>query len=138
VKHLEIDRFDDVIVGAQASPAQLILAIGHRGQEYERYAPESRCKRVQPFQHVKSRHDGHVEVAQHEVGHVFEDCVEARLPIMGGDRLEALIGKFLDDQRRGLAVVLDAEDFLACLYHQTLAFESAREFSPPGRLRNLR
>jgi hypothetical protein len=120
MKHLEIDRLDDVIIGAQVSPAQFVLAIGHRGQEYERYAPESRCERVQPFQHFKSRHDRHVDVAQHEVGHVLEDRVKAGLPIMGGDQLEALIGKFLDDQGRGLAVVLDAQDFLACLHRQTL------------------
>ena len=44
---------------------------------------------------------------------MFEDRVEAGLPIMGGDRLEALIGKFLDDQRGGFAIVLDAQDLLA-------------------------
>jgi hypothetical protein len=41
-EHVEIDRLDDVIVGSQASPAQLIFTIGHRGQENERNIPEQR------------------------------------------------------------------------------------------------
>ena len=131
MKHVEIDRLDDVIVRAQAPPAQLVLLIGHRGQEHERYAPEPRGECIQPFQHFKSRHDRHVDVAQHEVGHVFENRVETGLSIVGGDRFEALIGKFLDDQRGGLTIVLDAQDFLARFGHRTLpSFDQSDERKP--------
>src|SRR5579872_5499154 len=34
-EHVEIDRLDDVIVGAQLPPLQLVVAVGQRSQEYK-------------------------------------------------------------------------------------------------------
>jgi hypothetical protein len=56
---------------------------------------------------------------------------------VGGNRIEALIGEGLDDQGGGLAVVFDAQDFLARLPHLT-RFRSSQEAKRFAFIRKLR
>ena len=69
---------------------------------------------------------------------MLEDSVETLAPVMRADRLEALIGKLLDDQRRSLAVVFDAQDLLARFRHQISLSEAMTNVTPLGLPRMLR
>jgi hypothetical protein len=68
---------------------------------------------------------------------VLENRVEAFPSIVGGDRVEALIGEFLDDQRGGLAVVFDAEDLFARFRHRNFLSIGMAESNRPDRSRKL-
>jgi hypothetical protein len=85
--------------------------------------PEPVRDLVQPFEHLKTRHVRHVDVAQHQVRSALDDFGKLIRPAVGDDRLEAPFSEHLGNQRNGFAIVFDAEDLFARIRHRTLRSE---------------
>src|SRR5208283_5377024 len=64
-------------------------------------------------------HERQTNVAQDKVRGLSQDGGKAFLTIMSDIHRESLLDELLGDQRRGLAIVFDAQDRLACLQHRS-------------------
>ncbi len=118
-EQVEVDRLGDVVVGAEAPSLELAVAIGERRQEHERHAREARRQRDQALEQLEPGHQRHVDVAEHEIGRVLQDRGQACVPVIGDAERVAALDQLLDDQRGGLAIVLDAQDSFGWLGHGT-------------------
>jgi hypothetical protein len=65
----------------------------------------------------KAGHDRHADVAQYQVGLVFQYRKQAFLTVVSDSCVESALDQLLGNQRRGFAVILDAEDFDAHMCH---------------------
>ncbi|MGA9133977.1 MAG: hypothetical protein WB384_18405 [Candidatus Sulfotelmatobacter sp.] len=114
---LEIDGFGDVVVDSEPTPFEFIVSIGERGHKHEGYPSKAGREFGQALEHFKPRHRRHADVAQDEVWRGLHDGQQALFTAIRGAHLETAIDQLLGNQRGCLAVIFDAQNFLARLCH---------------------
>ncbi len=109
VQAVEIQRFDHVVIGAEAPRLALKSGIVERAHDDERRAAmEHRRNPREPSQNLETA-GGHHDVAQHDAGPKLENGVESCPAVDGKSHIVAALVEFFRNQVRGLSIILYAE-----------------------------
>jgi len=116
-EHVKVDRLGHIVVGAEPPALELVVMVRESGQKHKRHARKSRLQRREALEQIKAGHHWHIDIRQHQIWRSPNNGIQAVARVVRDADVVAPIAQFFGNQRRGLTIILDAENSRAGCFH---------------------